>query len=190
VRRRGEASPAAALLRKMGAMNEPNNALHSGDAWVPGSRRYADFEDYLLTRERWKHVTNNGRPRVAIKPDPDEYLAQRFEELHRELATVNRMMSRGKLQNAWIEDGELGFVSYKISIPKGMKEFTQKVYEQMPRVGLTDLLVEVASWTGFTQHFTHKTGEPAKDLELILAAILADGTNLGLSKMAGASADS
>ena len=31
-----------------------------------------------------------------------------------------------------------------------MKEFAQKVYEQMPRVRLTDLLVEVASWTGFT----------------------------------------
>jgi hypothetical protein len=51
--------------------------------------------------------------------------------------------------------------------------------------------VEVASWSGFRQHFTHlKTGESAKDLEPILAAILADGTNLGLSKMAGASADS
>jgi hypothetical protein len=38
---------------------------------------------------------------------------------------------------------------------------------------------------------THlKTGEPAKDLEPILAAILADGTNLGLTKMVGASADS
>ena len=35
-----------------------------------------------------------------------------------------------------------------------------------------------------------KTGEPAKDLEPILHAILADGTNLGLSKMAGAPADS
>ena len=61
----------------------------------------------------------------------------------------------------------------------------------MPRVRLTDLLVEIAPWTGFTQHLTHlKTGEPAKDLEPILAAILADGTNLDLSKMAGASADS
>ncbi len=35
-----------------------------------------------------------------------------------------------------------------------------------------------------------KTGEPAKDLEPILAAILADGNDLGLSKMAGASTDS
>ncbi len=104
---------------------------------------------------------------------------------------MNRMISRVKLQNARIEDGELKFSRDKTSIPKGMKEFTQKVYEQMPRVRLTDLLVEVASWTGFTQHFTHlKTGEPAKDLEPILAAILADGTNLGLSEMAGASANS
>src|SRR5918994_6555522 len=112
----------------------------------------------------------------------------RSEELHRALTTVNRMISRGKLQNARIEDGELKFSRDKTSIPEDMKEFTQKVYEQMPRVMLTDLLVEVASWTGFTQHFIHlKTGEPAKDLEPILATIVAEGTNLGLSKMAGAS---
>jgi hypothetical protein len=58
---------------------------------------------------------------------------------------VTRMISCGKLQNARIEDGEATFSRDKTSIPKGMKEFTQKVYEQMPRVRLTDLLVEVAS---------------------------------------------
>ncbi len=159
--------------------------------WVPGSRRYVDFEDYLLPRERWKDIRNNGGPPVAINPDLDEYLAQRSEELHRELTTVNQMISRGKLQNARIEDGELKFSRNKTSTSKGMKEFTQKDCEQVPRVRLTDLLVEVASWTGFTQHFTHlKTGEPAKDVEPVLAVILADGTNLGLSKMAAASAAS
>ena len=170
-------------------MNEPNNALHSGDVWVPGSRRYADFEDYLLTRERWKDIGNNGRLSIAIKPDPDEYPAQRSEELHRELATVNRMISRGKLQNARIEDGEFEVLQRQDLQPKGIKEFTQKVYEQMPQVRPTDLLLEVTSWTGFTQRFIHlNTGEPAKDLELILAAILADGTKLGLFKMPGVSA--
>ena len=94
--------------------------------WVPCSRRYADFEDYLLTRERWKDIGNNGRPSIAIKPDPDEYPAQRSEELHRELATVNRMISCGKLQNARIEDGELSFSRAKTSIPKGMEEFTKR----------------------------------------------------------------
>ncbi len=87
-------------------MNELNNALRSGDIWVPGSRRYADFEDYLLPRERWEDIRNNGGTPVAINPDLDEYLVQRSEELHRELKTVNRMISRGKLQNARIEDGD------------------------------------------------------------------------------------
>ena len=44
--------------------------------------------------------------------------------------------------------------------------------------------MEVASWSGFRQHSRHlKTGEPAKDLEPILAAVLADGIILGLSEM-------
>jgi hypothetical protein len=55
------------------------------------------------------------------------------------------MISRGKLQNARIEDGELKFSIDKTSIPKGLKEFIQKDYEQMPRVRLADHLVEVAS---------------------------------------------
>ena len=118
--------------------------------WVPCSRRYAGFEDYLLTRERWKDIRNNGRPSIAINPDLNEYPAQRSEALHRELTTANRMISRGKHHNTRIEDGELSFSRAKTSIPQGMKEFTQKVYERMLRVGLTALLVEVASWTGFT----------------------------------------
>ncbi len=44
----------------MGAMNKLNSALRSGDVWVPGSRRYTDFEDYLLLPERWKDIRNNG----------------------------------------------------------------------------------------------------------------------------------
>jgi hypothetical protein len=71
-----------------------------------------------LSRERWQDIRNNGGPPVAINPDLDEYLAQRSEELHREIATVNRMISRGKLQNARIEDGKLKFSRHKTSNPK------------------------------------------------------------------------
>lgn len=78
----------------------------------------------------------------------------------------------------------------KTSIPKGMKELYPEGLRADAVGKANRLLVEVASWTGFTQHFTHlKTGEPAKDLEPILAAILADGINLGPFKMANTSAD-
>jgi hypothetical protein len=127
---------------------------------------------------------------VAIDPDLDGYLAERSEELRRELSEVERLISRGELRDVRLEDGELRFRRAETSVPRGAKELPQKVYDLMPRVKLTDLLVGVDSLTGFTDHFTHlKTGEAPKDKEPVLAAILADGTNLGLAKMADASAE-
>ncbi|MDO2421193.1 Tn3 family transposase (plasmid) [Klebsiella pneumoniae] len=50
----------------------------------------------------------------------------------------------------------------------------------LPHVKITELLMEVDEWTGFTRHFTHlKTSDTAKDKTLLLTTILADGINLG-----------
>ncbi len=176
---------------EMSAITELKNGLKSGDVWVPGSRKYADFEDYLLPRSAWERMKENGEGTlpIDINPNLEEYLAERSDELRRELAMVGRLISRGKLRDVRLEDGELKFKRAKTEVPKGMKELTRKVYDLVPRTKLTDLLVEADSLTGFTRHFTHlKTGEPATDIEPVLAAILADGTNLGLAKMADASA--
>jgi TnpA family transposase len=63
----------------------------------------------------------------------------------------------------------------------------QHVYDLLPRIKLTDLLVEVDGWTHFTRHFTHlhNNSEP-REKSTLFAALLADGINLGLSKMADA----
>ena len=149
---------------EMSAVAELKNGLKSGDVWVPGSRKYADFEDYLLPRPSWERMRTNGGLPVAINPDLDEYLAERSEELQRELSEVGRLISRGKLRDVRLEDGELKFSRAKTEVPKGTKELTQKAYDLIPRIKLTDLLVAVDYLTGFTAHFTHlKTGEAPKD---------------------------
>lgn len=60
-----------------------------------------------------------------------------------------------------------------------------RAYRLMPKVRVTDLLEEVDTWTGFGDHFGHvSTGLPPKERRALLATLIAEATNLGLSRMA------
>src|ERR1700739_981974 len=57
----------------------------------------------------------------------------------------------------------------------------------LPRIRITDLLSEVARWTLFTDCFTHlRSGEMVDNPQILMAGLLADGLNLGLTRMAEA----
>ena len=60
-----------------------------------------------------------------------------------------------------LEGGRLKISRPKKDEPDGMDAVTRLVYSLVSRVRLTDLLIEVDSWCGFSGRFTHlKTGEP------------------------------
>lgn len=66
------------------------------------------------------------------------------------------------------------------------KSLSQTLYSMLPRVKLTELLIEVFNWTGFDEHLTHASNNrPPKGDEksIIMAALMAMGTNIGLTKM-------
>lgn len=167
------------------ALSELKNALRSGDVWVQGSRQFKDFEEYLVPAGPFTELKATGALPVAIDTDCDQYLHNRLSLLEQQLAVVDGLAGSGGLPDAIITASGLKITPLDAAAPDAAQTLIELTAAQLPRVKITDMLMEVDEWTGFTRHFTHlKTGDTAKDKKLLLTAILADGINLGLTKMA------
>lgn len=168
-------------------MAELRNHLRSGDMWVVGSRQYKDFEDYLLTPETWNELKQSNQIPLKVPTDVDHYLQERQEVLEDELQKVIQLIRKKELPDVTIENQQIKISQSKKTVPEEAEALLRRVYDLLPRIKLTDLLVEVDGWTHFTKHFTHlHTNSEPREKSTLFAAILADGINLGLSKMADA----
>ena len=165
---------------------ELSNALRSGDLWVAGSRQFRDFESYLLPAGEFAALRGAGLP-LAIEDELPAYLKERTDRLDRALREVDALARTGGLPDASVEQGVLRIKPLENAVPAEADALARQVYALVPRVKVTDLLVEVDAWCGFSRRFTHlKSDRPAADPSLLLAAVLADGINLGVAKMADA----
>jgi len=166
-------------------LSELKNALRSGDIWVQGSRQFKDFEEYLLPVKKFATLKLSNELNLAVVNDCDQYIKDRLLLLEKQLKTVNHMAASNDLPGAMITESGLKITPLDAVEPEAAKILIDRSSILLPRVKITELLLEVDEWTGFTQHFTHlKTGEGAKDKSLLLTTILADAINLGLTKMA------
>lgn len=79
-------------------LSELRNGLRSGDVWVMGSRRYGDFESYLIPKESWPGVRARGAAGVAIKTDCATYLNERRDLLHEQMLRVGSLAEKASCQ--------------------------------------------------------------------------------------------
>jgi hypothetical protein len=166
---------------------ELKNALRSGDIWVQGSRQFKDFDEYLLPAGKCAALRQAGQLPLSVTSDCDRYLRDRLRALEQQLDAVSRMAETDELPDATITDAGLRFGALTNTVPEAAETLMQQASGLLPHVKITELLMEVDEWTGFSRHFTHlKSGDAVKDNTLLLTAILADGINLGLTKMAKA----
>jgi len=169
------------------ALSELKNALRAGDVWVPGSRQFKDFEEYLLPPARFAALRDAGELPAVIAPDGERYLHDRLALLSAQLHDVDRLSAGGALPETDLADELLKVKPLTKSVPEEAERLEEAIYGIVPHLKITDLLLEVDRWTDFTRHFTHLRAEtPAKDRALLLTVILADAINLGLTKMAEA----
>jgi len=155
--------------------------------WVDRSRQYQDFETYLIPKLTFEILKAEGPLPVEIETEVQSYLESRRSALTQELATVATLAEIGKLPDVDLAEGDLKITPLRAVTPPEAESLRDAAYDLLPRIKITDLLLEVDRWTGFSECFTHqRNGQPAENKAALLTTILADGINLGLSRMAEA----
>jgi TnpA family transposase len=167
------------------ALAELKNALRSGDIWVEGSRQFKNFNEYLLPAQTFAMLREADKLPLAIDSDCERYLGSRLDALHEQLQRVNQLAAANDLPDAILTDSGLKITPLDAGVPQAAQNLIDQIAASLPHIKITQLLLEVDKWTGFTDHFTHlKKGDAARDRIPLLTTILADAINLGLTKMA------
>ena len=155
------------------------SALASGIVWVPTSRIHRSLDD-LLANDKAGSNALPAHPGI----DADTYLSARSAALDAALLSVAEGLAARE---------PMLFAGGRLRFPKEQENDVQNdsaavigaLYRMMPHIRITDLLDQINLWTGFAEHFTHvSTGLPPTDMRAFMATLIAEATNLGLSRMA------
>ncbi len=158
--------------------------LRAGDVWIEGTRNYQRFDAYLLGRRDAAKVADA----LPFDSNAASYLADRARNLDWRLRRFAKQLKTNKLEGVSLERDRLKLQQMPPVTPPEAEALDRKLDTLLPRVRITELLLEVAERTGFLNAFRDlRSGKEHDNPSTVLAAILADGTNLGLERMANAS---
>jgi TnpA family transposase len=162
--------------------------LRAGDIFVEGSRRFRQFDSYLLRKDIWVDMRTRGETKLAISGDAQRFLESKAQQIREKFKEVHEKLERGELPGVRKDEkGHLHLEPLEKDVTEEALVVKRQLYSMLPRVNLADALIELNTWTGFLDQFTHLLYHDAPQGEhrmILLAAIMALGMNIGLGKMA------
>lgn len=136
---------------EMAVLTELREHVRAGDVSIAGSRQYRDFEEYLFSGDTWNQTKENTRLSVSLSFE--DYITERTSSLNERLKWL--AANSNKLDGVSLEKGKLSLARLEKDVPEEAKKFSASLYHMLPRIKLTDLLMDVAHITGFHEQFTH-----------------------------------
>ena len=163
------------------------SALRAGNVWVAHSRRYANPDSYLISPAEWPRWRPEVIRQTGTPSDGATRLAEREAELERTMADVERLLAR-KGSHLRVEKDAIGLSPLEADPrPASAEALAARITERLPRVELSDLLMEVDTWTHFSRHFVQAADAEALRPTLLphfYASVLAHACNFGVEQMA------
>jgi len=165
------------------------DGLRRRDLFVPASRHWGDPYAKLLQGPAWEKV----RSRVCRTLGRSLTAATELESLGKQLDGAYRRAANNLPTNSAVtieRDGRRDVLKLtpldKLDEPASLIELREHVTGRLPRVDLTEVLLEVQAWTTFASEFRHVSEGDARvgDLDLSLCAVLlAEACNIGLEPL-------
>lgn len=167
------------------------NALRSGDLYLPRSRRHVSFSNLVYPDELWVEERAESYSRMELPTSFEPVLARLTEEWQTQAdnfaATLGTPDAFASIENGRLkcrrEDA--------LEIPPSVRELRRVLMAHLDPVGLDTLLEEVEQRTGFTDQMQPPLGlkvhRPSRGL--LLAGLVAQGTNLGVSRLSSSTDD-
>ncbi|HDM8245499.1 TPA: Tn3 family transposase [Vibrio campbellii] len=170
-------------------LSQLQDALRRRDLFLEDSHNWSDPRAKLLSEEAWRHTRPHICRSLNYPSDPQNALerlkyqldstfkevGQRFEGNHQ--VSIELKDNKARLNISALEPDQE---------PLSTTTLRQAITELLPRVDLTELLVEINAITGFTSEFTHVSESKARahDLEISLCAVLmSEACNIGLEPL-------
>jgi TnpA family transposase len=167
-------------------LNSLSNALKSGNVNVPHSRAFQPVENYLLDREQWAERKAELASHLPLDYD------QHWPQIKALLSEQLRVLDRDFLDNPHLElrNGQFHLDRLeKLTPPETARTLKNRLRQMIQRRHLSDLLLEVQSWTNFLGGFTRlNSGRPITEADTadqvkLLVCLIAEGCNISLNDM-------
>lgn len=163
------------------------NSLEAGDIFCHDSIRFRSFEDDLLDEQQWhqkeKLIDELGL-HILNKPI-EEHLEELEMKLENRINEVNKRISSGENEHFQIKKrGTSSRWTLKYSRDS---EFTNhQFYDELKQIDIGSILHFANQHCHFTKVFQHVLGrysKQVKDDRILIACLIAWGTNMGLGRM-------
>lgn len=172
------------------------NGIEAGDIFCRDSVRYRSFEDDLIDDQRWQHkkhlIAQTG---LRILEQPIEaHLETLKDRLEYRITEVNARIASGENKYIQIKSGPsrrstagTGPKRWSLKYPTGREPINHRFFNALEQVQIADVLHFVQGHCAFMHSFEHVLGRYVKtelDEQVLVAALLAWGTNMGVGQMA------
>lgn len=162
--------------------------LRSVNIWVEGSRSFRSIDEHLMPKPAFVTMKEEGKLGLGVQGDGVAWLNEVRQLMDFNLKRLAYRARNRKLDGVRLESRTLIVTPRASDLPAEADGLNAEISEMYPLIEVPDLLREVREWTGFADQFTHvRTGDVPQNISAMLAGVLADGTNLGPKRMAGAS---